>query len=528
MKVRRFAQSFASGVLVVALATTNVTAEPLVTNTTRFRIPFTVESTNGRATDGFAVLFGARDGAAMQQLQQVPIATGGFDFAAPADGTWQFAIRMTDTTGRLDESGGPLTPELQVIVDTTAPALNLELLDVGNGTVHVRWQGQEEFSPGALNLKFAEGDDGRWKDVQVPPGTSGHTTIRSRPGTSVAVRAQLGDRAGNTGTVTQEIVLSRAPSIPQPTTQQDNATPQTSPAFNGAPVGPSPFPQMQVPVAPQIPQQKSGYPGSPAAPPATARPVLSSPQTFNSSPAVSGVSAAVSPNQTWQAPAQHTFVSNSAPAIPGQPVIQLVADSVFNVAYTVEDVGPSGVSSVEMFVTEDDGQHWFRYGNDTDLQSPMQVDVQGEGTFGFAIRVRNGVGFIDPPPQPGDRPEITITVDQTAPVVTMTMPQVHVNGTASVHLGWNVLDGQTNGVRLEWAASANGPWVPVFDWQTDRGHFEWPISTNMPHSMYFRLLARDNAGNIGSAQTSQPVLVDLKRPKARVIGVQPVSQNVGY
>ena len=47
-------------------------------------------------------------------------------------------------------------------------------------------------------------------------------------------------------------------------------------------------------------------------------------------------------------------------------------------------------------------------------------------------------------------------------------------------------------------------------------------------SIHFRLLARDEAGNIGSAQTAQPVLIDLKRPKARMIGVQAVSQGIGY
>jgi hypothetical protein len=233
------------------------------------------------------------------------------------------------------------------------------------------------------------------------------------------------------------------------------------------------------------------------------------------------------PNQSWQSAAQQPGVPSPS-TVPGQAVSQLVANSVFNVAYVVEEVGPSGVSSVEMFVTEDDGQHWFRYGHDTDLQSPMQVDVEGEGRFGFAIRVRNGVGFIDSPPQPGDRPEIVVTVDRTAPVVEIKMPQVQVSDTVSVQLEWNVRESQHSVVRLEWASSANGPWVPVFDWQADRGHYEWPASPNMSHNIYFRLLARDEAGNIGSAQTAQPVLIDLKRPKARMLGVQSVSQSIGY
>ncbi len=77
---------------------------------------------------------------------------------------------------------------------------------------------------------------------------------------------------------------------------------------------------------------------------------------------------------------------------------------VFEIDYTVEDVGPSGVGAVDLFVTEDGGQQWFRYGSDSDLKSPFQVDSMGEGTFGFAVRVRNGLGISDPPPQPGNCP----------------------------------------------------------------------------------------------------------------------------
>jgi len=524
MRLRRIVQSVTAGMVAVSLTTASVAAEPLLTNTTSFRIPFIVGSTGGRTSEGFAVLFGSRDSGPMQQLQRVPASTGGFPFSAPADGVWQFAIRMTDAAGNPDKSSGPLTPELEIIVDTTAPTLQLELVDAGDGTVLVNWVGKDEFVPGSLSLKYAEGADGRWKPLPVPSSSSGQTTIRSRPGTSVAVRAELADRAGNTGSTSREIVLAAASVVPQAIPRLNNGGAWNNPSRSlppalSTPVGPSPFPQ--VPPAAMSPQ----FP----APTLPGRAINSTPQTFISSQGVPGISMpnTTPPNQPWQSAAQQPAMATSF-TMPGQTVSQLVADPVFNVTYAVEDIGPSGVSAVEMFVTEDDGQQWFRYGNDTDLQSPMQVDVQGEGTFGFAIRVRNGVGFIDPPPQPGDRPEIVVTVDRTAPFVEIKMPQVHVSGTASVQLEWNVHESQQTAVRLEWASSATGPWVPVFDWQADRGHYEWPASPNMPHSIHFRLLARDEAGNIGSAQTAQPVLIDLKRPKARMLGVQAVSRNIGY
>ena len=537
MQLRSITLPVTTWLLASVLATSSAAAEPVLTNTPGFRLPFTVESDDGRAVDGYAVLFGARNGGAMRQLDRVPVSAGGFQFTAPADGTWQFAIRMTDPAGNPDESAGPLTPELQVIVDTTPPTLELELIDAGEGNVRVNWSSTEDFVPGALKLMYSEGADGGWKPLSVTPSTLGQTTIRSRPGTVVAVRAQLADRANNTGTVSRKIMLSAAPE-PHPVSRSQhgsawNEISGTAPSTIGSPVGPSPFPQLSTASVSQSPlQPQTNYSDFPPAAhsPRLTTPKFSGPPTHSTqtrypSPKVpAGPSrSTIPPAQPWQVIGSQPVLSN--PAMSGQ----LVSDSVFNLAYTVEDVGPSGVSAVEFFLTPDNGQQWFRYENDTDLQSPMQVDVQGEGTFGFAIRVRNGVGFIDPPPQPGERPEIIVTVDRRAPTVDLAIPQVRVSGSASVILGWKVEDSQSSTtVRLEWATSAKGPWVPVFDWQADRGGYSLPVSPEMPHSLYFRLLARDAAGNIGSGQTSQPALIDLKRPKARMIGVHSASQRLTY
>ncbi len=78
-------------------------------------------------------------------------------------------------------------------------------------------------------------------------------------------------------------------------------------------------------------------------------------------------------------------------------------------------------------------------------------------------------------------------------------------------------------VRLEYAGSPNGPWTPLFDWQKDTGNYTWTLRQGGPTSVYFRLMARDAAGNVASAQNAQPVIVDLKRPVARVLRVQAAS-----
>jgi len=206
-----------------------------------------------------------------------------------------------------------------------------------------------------------------------------------------------------------------------------------------------------------------------------------------------------------------------------------VSNPAFNIAYQVEDVGPSGVSSVDLYLTEDNGQQWFRYGEDSDLKSPVLVDVRGEGTFGFAIRVRNGVGFSDPPPQPGEAPEIVVTVDMTPPAVELAAPTVRPGSNPAVLVQWMQQTQETVDYRLEYATTVSGPWTPLFDWQANRSGYEWPIQPNVPSSVYFRLLARDAVGNISTAQSTQPTIIDLQRPRARMLSIQPAEPvSIGY
>ncbi len=544
MILRKIVQSAAAASLFAAgLGSSANAAEPHLTNSTSFRIPFYVEAEEGQQLPGYAVLFGARDGGQMQQLKRVPVSAGSFQFSAPSDGLWDFAIRMTDRAGVPDPADGPLKSEVQVIVDTAAPRLDVELIDGGNGTVYVKWNVPEDCVPGSIQFEYAEGTNGQWKPLQMSPGTSGEATIHTRPGTSVAVRGSVSDRAGNAGNVRREMITSVPVAKPAPQSPQYSAAPAPHLPAVAAPVGQMPFqiqqstgqrafpapaisgPAVGAVEAMNIPQTGAVAPAQPTgvALPNTVQPSAFASQGMAQNPYPAATNAWTDPSRPVTAATPSVQTS-----IPGQPTVQLVANAVFNVDYAVEDVGPSGVSSVELFVTENGGQKWFRYGNDTDMKSPMLVDVQGEGTFGFAIRVRNGVGFIDTPPQPGDAPEIVVTVDQTAPVTQLAVPEVRIQSNPLVHLEWNVQDVQSTNVRLEWATSTSGPWIPVFDWQQDPGRIDWPIQANSPHSVHFRLLARDAAGNIGSSQTSQPVLIDLKRPKARMIGVQPAARSIGY
>jgi len=522
------AHGLAAGAAATVFSGLAFAEEPLVTNVGRFEIPFDVEAEPGQRPEGFAVLFGSQDGGRnWEKLNTVSAASGSFTFSAPRDGHYSFAIRTTDAQGNLQQSIQGSVPELEVVVDTVAPDIHLDLLDAGNGQVLVNWITRDaSVVPQTLNIEYSDGSDGRWKPVQITPASSGQASLQVPAGSAVSVRAAVRDSAGNQGETSTQLVLSAAgPS--------SNVVPGNQFAQSiAAPLGPSPFPGTN-PAAGMNPASGTVLSSNGLTiPPANGARLNPGGNTFTGgSPlAQSGQSySGYAPSQS-ASPAT-SFNSSSTPireaAYQTAAGAQIINHHVFDLEYQVDDVGPSGVSAVELFVTEDGGTQWFTYGNDEDLRSPILIDTRGEGTFGFAVRVRNGLGFADDPPQPGQVPEMVVSVDESLPVIELAQPTMRTDGFGTVQLSWQVREQNPAGtpVRLEYAAAPNGPWTPVFDWQFDQGGYQWGVRPGTPTQLYFRLLARDAAGNVATAQTTQPVVVDLRRPVGRLLRVQAVSQN---
>src|SRR5690606_22332494 len=96
---------------------------------------------------------------------------------------------------------------------------------------------------------------------------------------------------------------------------------------------------------------------------------------------------------------------------------RMVNSKSFELDYEIESIGPSGIAKVELWGTRDEGRTWTSYGIDNDNRSPMRVNVEGEGLYGFRITVQSGSGLASPTPRGGDAPELWIAVDLVAPQV---------------------------------------------------------------------------------------------------------------
>jgi len=177
-------------------------------------------------------------------------------------------------------------------------------------------------------------------------------------------------------------------------------------------------------------------------------------------------------------------------------------------------------------VTQDNGTKWRKYGNDLDRKSPFQVEVPKDGVYGFALRVRSGVGLAADPPQPGEKPSIVISVDQSPPSVQL-LPVQQGQGAAlnQLQIHWKVTDDNPadKPIALYYAANQEGPWEPINGWQDNLGSYNWTVGAGVPTKLYIRVVARDAAGNVSRAETDRPIIVDLAKPSARIVDVETVA-----
>jgi hypothetical protein len=210
---------------------------------------------------------------------------------------------------------------------------------------------------------------------------------------------------------------------------------------------------------------------------------------------------------------------------------RLVNSRKISLNYELKEVGPSGVSTVELWFTQD-GRSWNRYPlpkaeDAAGPPRPLVFEVAGEGVYGFTLVAKSGVGLGDRPPQIGDRPQVVVEVDLTRPVV-----QLHsvVVGQGSdkgkLVVTWTARDKNLgrDPITISYAKKTEGPWTPIATHLDNGGRFVWSMPEDVPYQFYLRVEAADRAGNVGEAVTPDVVKVDLSQPKVKILTVEPASR----
>ena len=215
----------------------------------------------------------------------------------------------------------------------------------------------------------------------------------------------------------------------------------------------------------------------------------------------------------------------SAAQVPG-PEIQHVRDRTSAIDFDVERRGPSGIRKIEVYVTQDDGQSWFKYSETINANPPLQLDLPAkDGLYGFCMVLYSGVGQSEGPPRPRDPPQFRLLVDRTVPDVKLFPPTLDASQPNSLIIRYKASDANLvrDSIALAWKSRPDQPWQPITAGPTrpmekfeDVMECSWTLPPEVPNSVYLRVTARDQAGNVGEFVTRDPVMVDLNKPVAQV------------
>jgi hypothetical protein len=204
------------------------------------------------------------------------------------------------------------------------------------------------------------------------------------------------------------------------------------------------------------------------------------------------------------------------------PPAQVVSDPQISLEYEVTQYGASGVSKVELWITKDDGRTWQYLTDDPDCKSPINATLPGEGVYGLRLVFHSGLGLSKGPPLAGELPDLRIEVDTTAPVVKLYRPVPDGLRRDTLVISWSASDRNlaTKPITLEYAERPEGAWLPIAADLPNTGSYSWQLPPKIAYRVYLRASAVDTAGNRSTAQTENPIPVDLTKPAGRILGIQ--------
>jgi hypothetical protein len=513
---------------------------PVFSKERSFRIPFDVDPAQGARIKEVQLAVSTDRGANWRPAGQAPApkAREFFTFTAPGDGEYWFTVRTVDVEDRADPptfSGA--SPQLVVVVDTTPPTAELRGLNPTGDEVGIEWNLNDlHLDLASLRIEFRAGSTD-WLPIQVPASAQGRSKFRPGGKGPIELRLRVLDRAGNE--TVQQVALyptygpsatTAAQGLPGSGSGGPNVGPGV-PAFGSAAPLPSTFqPADQPYTVPPPPNPQSSFgstvPGSSAGP---TLPLLSNTPTMRNPTSSTGSfgDAGRPVNETGSSPPSQ-LVSMPTPP-PVRTNLQLVNSTRFSINYEVAEIGRSGLGTVALYWTYDGGA-WNYHGDDEDRESPFKVEVDGEGTFGFKLVARSNAGLGDDPPRPGDQADIWIEVDITPPELDL-KPPVPGRGASSgvLDVQWQAREKNpaAKPISLFYAEDPGGPWKPMAEGIENSGRFSWPIPADpsMPYKFFVRIECRDRAGNVGRAETPTPVVVDLTRPRLKILRVEPATQS---
>jgi hypothetical protein len=469
--------------------------------------------------------------------------TGRFNYQANEDGEYLFSFTTVDSAGR--ESPASIereAPRLIVVVDSKPPEFIVAPVTVASGQAYVQCT-MKDANPDLTTIT-AEGElaDGTFTPL-LPVDTSVPGFFRV-PATGMPSRVRVGgkDKAGNATVVVLPVTSSNTtPTTVVPVAPRKEtiavAPPMPKPEPPVAPPVPQAEPMVVVPSVPKLEPISAPTPkniGSglmvpellpkPVANPVASPPAVNESATADPIPLPAPIRDVPAPNSSRVAEKPATV---EPPPAPLSSVDQIINSHRCVLNYAFDGVDRAAVQKVEAYATRDDGKTWQLLGEDPDRTSPIEVQLPGDGRYGIVI-VISATGRPGQAPAAGEQPDWWVEADTTAPEVTLESATPGVGDDAGLLiLKWHVSDKnlKPDAVEFAWSSAPEGPWQTIAKGLRAEGLYRWQVPREAGSKAYLKIEAQDKAGNIGRAATAQPVPVEVNRPRAKVLGINPAAMK---
>jgi hypothetical protein len=416
-----------------------------------------------------------------------------FNYKVPRDGEYWFSLVTIDKAGRMTPADvGQEPPGLRVMVDTQAPVIDVKPWTSPEGDFCIRCQVQDA-NPDATSIKASYHDQTGDHVVEPVPGTPGLFKIVGGDLLNQPLRVTASDLCGN---VTSREVNVRELAVAAVQPKTSVVSPLTMPP------PPLPTPTATSFDGPKTEVRKTAFETLPASPDRGA--------TLPAPP-----------------PAREAVAANPAiPVPPSNSPKQILNTTHATLDYRIDQVGPSGVGKVEIYLTGDGGLNWQRLQEDPDRRSPAEIDLPGEGLFGIRLVITNGNGFGGTPPARGDAPTCWIEVDTTVPFVQLRPIDPAQNGV--MELRWTASDKNLGAepVSLYYRIRADGPWQTIARNIKNEGLYRWTFPRDQGSQFFVKIEVADLAGNTTHAETPNAIVLDITEPRASVVGITGMAPRV--
>ncbi|HVC95132.1 MAG TPA: hypothetical protein VND64_15655 [Pirellulales bacterium] len=472
-----------------------------------------------------------------------------FVFKAPHDGEYWFMPRTKYPGNMLLPNESP-RPTSRVMIDTVPPTLELLAKRGDGGEIHVHWDATDaNLDPTTLKISYqTQGADTSWREVALdepPAGTKGNyrgevDVVPHDIAGQITLRAKIKDLADNEMT-TERLVkpletatdrrgqrttrdkVTRWEPVPSERFQGQKPDDEQRPA-DGPPSGisahyPADAPDAE-PIAPGKPTPDRRHRLAAAAGKPDAE-EIPTPRRDGHRTVAGQVRQPTGPQYLKRGTEDNDVLDEDfqGELLPSGVRPHFVNTREFEMMYDVEEVGSSGVARVELWATHDGGRNWESFGEDDDCQSPMLVEVDDEGTYGFRVVIENGAGRRGLAPKPGDQPDVWVGVDLTKPRARLISAEQGAGEEAGeLVITWEADDERlaARPIALAFSDSPGGPWTTIASGLKNTGSYPWRLDRRVAEQIYLRLEVRDEAQNVTTIESPDPVMIDRARPQGRI------------